>query len=238
MVLPTNIDSSYADDGSDASVAAHQQHHDTIHAAVNAAAGGTTGQVWAKTSSADYAQAWITAPWGGGDFFRSGYYSHGVPVAGTFGSLTLNVNTVRYKPFFVPVRRAFDRIGVNVATAGGAGAVARMGLYNSSGGKPSTLIVDAGTISTTSTGAKEITISQTLDAGLYYVAIVGQTASCVVSAYAPLVPEYQPVTATPSAGNEAMALVEGSITGALPSTATPLDPSAGSTCPAVQLRAA
>jgi hypothetical protein len=60
MVLPTNVDTTYADDGSDASVKLHQQHHDTIHAAVNAAAGGTTGQVWAKTSSADYAQAWRT----------------------------------------------------------------------------------------------------------------------------------------------------------------------------------
>lgn len=36
MVLPTNIDSVYADDGGDASVKEHQQHHDEIHAAVNA----------------------------------------------------------------------------------------------------------------------------------------------------------------------------------------------------------
>jgi hypothetical protein len=34
MVLPVNIDSTYADTG-DASVALHQQHHDTIHAFVN-----------------------------------------------------------------------------------------------------------------------------------------------------------------------------------------------------------
>lgn len=35
MTLPVNIDSTYADDGGDASVALHQQHHDEIHAAVN-----------------------------------------------------------------------------------------------------------------------------------------------------------------------------------------------------------
>jgi hypothetical protein len=35
MPLPVNIDSTYADDGSDASVQAHQQHHDVIHQFVN-----------------------------------------------------------------------------------------------------------------------------------------------------------------------------------------------------------
>lgn len=38
MVLPVDIDTVYADDGADASVKLHQQHHDTIHAAVNARA--------------------------------------------------------------------------------------------------------------------------------------------------------------------------------------------------------
>lgn len=33
--LPVNIDTTYADDGGDASVALHQQHHDSIHAARN-----------------------------------------------------------------------------------------------------------------------------------------------------------------------------------------------------------
>jgi hypothetical protein len=35
MALPTNIDSSYADDGGDASVALHQQHHDDLHGRYN-----------------------------------------------------------------------------------------------------------------------------------------------------------------------------------------------------------
>lgn len=34
--LPVNIDSTYADSGTDASIALHQQHHDAIHAIVNA----------------------------------------------------------------------------------------------------------------------------------------------------------------------------------------------------------
>lgn len=35
MTLPTNIDATYADSGTDASVALHQQHHDAVHAAIN-----------------------------------------------------------------------------------------------------------------------------------------------------------------------------------------------------------
>lgn len=33
--LPVNIDTTYADSGSDASVKVHQQHHDTIHSLLN-----------------------------------------------------------------------------------------------------------------------------------------------------------------------------------------------------------
>jgi acyl-CoA thioesterase-1 len=35
MTLPVNIDSTYADSGTDSTIALHQKHHDTIHAAVN-----------------------------------------------------------------------------------------------------------------------------------------------------------------------------------------------------------
>jgi hypothetical protein len=41
MALPTNVDSTYADSGTDASVALHQQHHDTIHAVTNYVAGAS-----------------------------------------------------------------------------------------------------------------------------------------------------------------------------------------------------
>lgn len=39
--LPVNIDTTYADDGGDASVALHQQHHDAIHALYNEISGAT-----------------------------------------------------------------------------------------------------------------------------------------------------------------------------------------------------
>jgi hypothetical protein len=39
--LPVDIDATYADDSSDASVKAHQQHHDSVHALYNDIAGAT-----------------------------------------------------------------------------------------------------------------------------------------------------------------------------------------------------
>lgn len=43
--LPVNIDTTYADSGTDASVAAHQQHHDRVHAFVNSGAATLTSTV-------------------------------------------------------------------------------------------------------------------------------------------------------------------------------------------------
>lgn len=66
-------------------------------------------------------------------------------------------------------------IECQVNTAGGGSAVVRMGLYGSTDfGAPGSLIVDAGTVSVTSTGKKAVVISQTLLPGAYYVALVAQ----------------------------------------------------------------
>lgn len=51
--LPTNIDSTYADDGADASVRLHQQYHDTLHGFANEFDTGTrlAGEVWIHDGS-------------------------------------------------------------------------------------------------------------------------------------------------------------------------------------------
>lgn len=56
--LPTNIDTSNADDGTRPTVKTHQQHHDTIHAEVNRL---TLGQpVWVGTvAPADNTMLWV-----------------------------------------------------------------------------------------------------------------------------------------------------------------------------------
>lgn len=119
---------------------------------------------------------------GGGDYYRSGYYHEGL-----FSSASMNINSMflnqmYYRPFWVPVRRAFDRIGVDVSTAATAGGVLRFGLY-SGRGRPESLIVDAGTAASTATGSVEVTIAQTLGPGVYWIALAPQVATCSVRAY-------------------------------------------------------
>lgn len=74
-------------------------------------------------------------------------------------------------PFYVGMTASFDRIGV-YCSASTAASTVRLGIYSSAAtGKPGVLLVDGGTVATTSTGIKEATISQSLDPGWYWLAV-------------------------------------------------------------------
>lgn len=78
-------------------------------------------------------------------------------------------------PFWVSSARSFDRIGCEVTVAGAASSVVRLGIYADNGsGTPGVLILDAGTVAGDSLGTKEITVSQALSGGLYWLVAVGQ----------------------------------------------------------------
>lgn len=187
------------------------------------------------------AQAYLA---GGGDYFRSGTYSHGLFTGQSMGTAALTLNRLVARPYIVPVRRAFDRIGVDVSTAatGGSGGVLRMGIYALSGGAPGALVVDALTIGSEALGAREITISETLDPGVYFLGIVAQVATCTVRSYGTStnVPwgcwsATGPTTPPDTVGF--MSAYLNGVSGALPSPfGTPT--SATSASPAVCLRAA
>jgi hypothetical protein len=86
------------------------------------------------------------------------------------------VNTTYYTPFYLPESTTFDRIVIRASTFTGT-AVVRLGIYNNSGGKPTTVVLNAGTVSVTAGGTSyTITISQTLSAGWYWLASNMQTA--------------------------------------------------------------
>jgi hypothetical protein len=109
--------------------------------------------------------------------FRSGFY---YPVQGGTSS-PVNIiqtnGTESGMPFFVPTTTTFTRMAVWVVTAGSAGAVARFGIYQDNGGRPGNLVLDGGTAATTSSGAvAEVTISQSLTPGKYWVSCVPQGA--------------------------------------------------------------
>lgn len=182
----------------------------------------------------------LTDSWraGGGDIFASGNYSHGLFASAAASTLSLTLNSLRARPFWVPVRRAFDRIGINVTTAAsaGSGGVLRMGIYNSAPGAPGSLLLDAGTAGSESTGAKEITIAQTLGPGVYWLAVVAQVATCSVTSFAAATatPWGSGDTAPPSSFSNC-GYSQSLVSGALPD---PMVPNNVTAFPVVVLRAA
>jgi len=108
--------------------------------------------------------------------FISTYYYRGIGL--NAGNGTAVANTTYYTPFFVPVTTTFDRIAIRTGTTFSGTASVRLGIYNNSGGKPSTVVLDAGTVSATALSTSyTITISQQLTPGLYWLAANSQTAA-------------------------------------------------------------
>lgn len=88
---------------------------------------------------------------------------------------TPNPNVLRASPVFFDRPVTADRIAFKVNTAGAAGDVVRVGIYRDAGAVyPGALLLDAGTVNVGSTGVKEATISQALDAGWWWLVIVRQ----------------------------------------------------------------
>lgn len=87
---------------------------------------------------------------------------------------------VLYVPLMVYGTTTMTGFSIQVNTGGSAGAVIRAGLYKGDGAvnRPSTLVVDAGTLAAVTNGqVLAFTFSvQTLAAGLYWLAVVGQGA--------------------------------------------------------------
>jgi hypothetical protein len=112
---------------------------------------------------------------------------------------TIIANRLYAIPFILTEAETFNRIGIEVLTLSTGSA--RLGIYNCENGAPTTLVADLGTVSVTSTGEKEITISQALAAGTYMLAAVFdgtpvvargivQTAMTAIAGGAPATPVY------------------------------------------------
>lgn len=79
-------------------------------------------------------------------------------------------------PFPVIRDITVDRIAAEVTTAASAGKHARLGIYqNGTNLHPGSLLLDAGEVLVDSTGAKAITIDQSLTKGLYWIALVAES---------------------------------------------------------------
>jgi hypothetical protein len=144
--------------------------------------GGTTDQLLAKNSNTDMDFKWVALPSvpanypvPGAGYYLSNWHQNpyltrttaAVPLATTF-----------LYPLFFGKTVTIDRIAFECTTASAA-TTCRLGLYdsNGTGGAPSTLIADFGTVATATTGVKELTVSQSVTAGLKFVAFSGSSTS-------------------------------------------------------------
>jgi hypothetical protein len=90
-------------------------------------------------------------------------------------SQSATLNLTYYLPFLVTESANFDRISCVSGTVSSS-PIFRLGIYNNSGGKPSTVLLDAGTITATSSNTTfQITINETLAAGWYWLAVTRQS---------------------------------------------------------------
>lgn len=128
--------------------------------------------MWSCLDASVGAAVWQAHPRVGGSNFgyvSGNYYYGGV---GTFGTNTFTAAANQL--YAVPIDVAFSvtlaAICIEVTTLA-AGNV-RMGVYRNSGAYPSTLVVDAGTADTGTTGFKEIVTTQVLTPGKYWLASV------------------------------------------------------------------
>ena len=133
---------------------------------LTAASGEATGLQWATPTPGDKSKIW---PKDTGRYIKQ--YSNT-----TYSNFTGVLNTTYYIPIYLP-NYALDRIGfktaVNTINVG-----VRLGIYNVdlTTGKPSTVYLDAGTVTANATNTDyQITISTTPPAGYYYFAFNMQT---------------------------------------------------------------
>jgi hypothetical protein len=120
---------------------------------------------WVATSAA-------TTSGAGPGLYPSGYYYE---INGGNTNVTANNNNEFCFPLFVGQTVTLDRLSIQVTSAGSTGSVIRLGIRSDSGhGFPGAVLLDSGTVSSTSTGVKEQTISQQLTPGLWWVTATGQ----------------------------------------------------------------
>lgn len=126
-------------------------------------------------------------------------------------------------PIWVPVDMTVDTIGINTNTTA-ATSVVRLGIYDASASnRPDSLVLDAGTVDVSSgTGLKNITISQALTKGLYYLATCTQGSSAVQIRYTNYIAGFGNMTTTQNNLTSPVVsfLGDSGVSGALPSTIT------------------
>lgn len=142
-----------------------------------------------------------------------------------------------YVPWFIP-DVTIDRIAVEV-TASAASSTVRLGAYTDNGGVPGDLLFETAALATTSTGMVEATISETISAGVIWVAAVAQGGTPTVRAVSSISIPIGRSDGLASTQNLQVGYWNSGVTGALPDPATVATANAAvSSAPRVMVRVA
>jgi hypothetical protein len=107
--------------------------------------------------------------------FVSGYYYQATMSQGTATTATSGVGVLRVAPMYVGHKITLAKLAAEVTVIGDAGSLVRICIYADNGsGYPGSLVLDAGTIPGDSVAVSEITVTQKLTPGLYWVGLVVQ----------------------------------------------------------------
>jgi hypothetical protein len=153
--------------------------------------------------------------------YRSGGGYVAYPIGGSWSSNNAANGTTLYISFIAPATTTIDRIGLEVTSAGSGGSVHRLGIWADNNNVPGTLLVDAGTVATDSTGFKEATVSQSVIAGArYWVAVTQQGAPATRATIRVSLVTGPVMVSSVSTGFPTYGLISTGITGALASSPT------------------
>ena len=144
-------------------------------------AAGTNGAVGATGNTGATGTTGNTGPLtmklASGVYYRS-------PIA-AYGSIsTTGTETNRFTCIYVPDTTSFDRLAIRTGTSFSGTQTVRLGIYADTDGKPSTVVLDAGTVSVSAANTNyEITISQSLSAGFYWLCMCTQGTAPTTATY-------------------------------------------------------
>lgn len=196
----------------------------------------STGRIRARGASVTQTVAWYSDLFAfPRQFYRTGNYynNHVLNVAAGAGQ-TATAGVIYYVPIMIYDYMTMDRVAVNVTTLGASSTV-RLGIYDNNNGVPGSRVADWGTISTATTGFKEITISQTyFTYGLYYFAVLTTATAPQLSAVNPSAIYAHTGQGTLNTGLQTNVYTQ--TTTSFPSTATPV--AAATFAPLVWFRSA
>jgi len=174
--FPTSLDTLTNPSSTDSLTSpSHASQHADANDAIEALQAKVGVNSSAVTTSLDYLTKQADAIASSG--LASGTYYTGASTSSTLSALTLTLNTVSYLPFLVEKTTTFDRIACRTgSTVASPGGTIRLGIYNNSNKRPSTVVLDAGTVAFSAISTiYAITIDQTLTPGWYWLAAVMQS---------------------------------------------------------------